>query len=147
MDYGYIINTRLLVRRDVSASITSFLPLSFFLLCDVILLSAANNQTGAAYVYSVNSTGAWSLNQRLICSFSSPTVAPSTRQPRSPSTSPVSSPVSASSIYSAPCGSSASFGFKVGIYQNSTSNSFLIIGAPNYCKYFAIYHFYITGWN
>jgi hypothetical protein len=56
-----------------------------------------------------------------------------------------SSPVSAPSIYSAPCGSSASFGFKVGIYQNSSTNSFLIIGAPNYCKYLAIFHF-CTVW-
>ena len=119
--------------------------LSFYLCCNtaVLLLSTANNETGAAYVYNVNSTGGWSLNQRLVCSFSSPTVAPSTRQPRRPSAKPSSSsssssPVSAPSIYSASCSSSAGFGFKVGIYQNSSANSFLIVGAPNYCKYLAI---------
>ena len=108
-----------------------------------ILSSAANNQTGAAYVYSINSTGSWSLNQRLICSYAPPTAAPSSRPPKRPSTTPSTSSTSSSPVsviagsvqYSAPCGSKATFGFKVGIYRNSSSNSFLIIGAPNYCNH------------
>ena len=135
-------NTQLLALLDVS--VRSVLTYSGFVSnFDGKLSSAANNLTGAAYVYSINSTGSWSLNQRLICSYASPTIAPSVRPPKSPS-SPSSSPVSVTSgsaKYSAPCGSGATFGFKVGIYQNSSSNSFLIIGAPNYCNHFRYFEF------
>jgi hypothetical protein len=47
-------------------------------------------------------------------------------------------PSAVSTQYSAPCQtakkfSQAAFGYKVGIYQNSSATSFMIIGAPGYC--------------
>ena len=78
---------------------------------------SANNATGSAYVFGLNSTtGLWAKQQRLTCASSSGT-------------------------HSAPCQtgkvtSQAAFGYKVGIYENSSTTSFLIVGAPGYCKHF-----------